>query len=261
MQLRRVVELAGMNEYADFEEQFTITGGEGEALRPDLVVHLPGDKDIFVDAKATPVSPLAEAYAAGDEIVRAEHLRRLANALRAHVDGLARKRYWQDQANSPDFVVMFLPGEYLYGAALEVDPGLMEYAMRQRVLIATPTTLLALLHSAAYGWQQQRLTERTQEVARTGQELYRRLAKMSEGLQRVGQRIRQTVEAYDTAVGTYQRSVMPQARKFQAQGIVAANDDLGEPPALQIEPRPVELQAEDARVLDQGNAPATLGLP
>ena len=177
MQLRKVVELAGMVRHCDFTEQASFAGDE-QTLRPDMVVNLPGGKHVVVDAKA-PLQGILDAYEAPDEQTRAQHMQAHARLLRRHVKQLADKAYWDGMESAPDFVVLFLPGEHLYGAALDVDPTLIEDAMSRRVLIATPTTLLALLHSVGYGWQQERVAESAQAISDLGRELHGRLAKLS----------------------------------------------------------------------------------
>jgi len=226
MQLRNVVELAGMVRYCDFSEQSSFAGQEA-TLRPDLVVRLPGGKHVVVDAKA-PLQGVLDAYEARDEEERLRHLRDHARLLRKHVKTLADKAYWAEIDSAPDMVVMFLPGEHLYGAALECDPTLIEDAMARRVLIATPTTLLAMLRAVAYGWQQERVAESAQAISELGRELHGRLAKLSTLLATVGTRLNSTVKAYNEAVGSYEARVLPAARRFEDHGSVAAGRELGE---------------------------------
>ncbi|HTW11704.1 MAG TPA: DNA recombination protein RmuC, partial [Solirubrobacteraceae bacterium] len=213
MQLRKVVELAGMVNHCDFDEQASLALDERGTLRPDMVVNLPGGKHVVVDAKA-PLQGVLDAYEAPDEETRAGHLEAHARLLRRHVKQLADKAYWSGMDTAPDFVVLFLPGEYLYGAALDADPELIEEAMARRVLIATPTTLLALLHSVAYGWQQERVAESAQAISELGRELHGRLARLSALLAALGRRLNGTVAAYNEAVGSYEARVMPAARRF-----------------------------------------------
>jgi DNA recombination protein RmuC len=226
MQLRNVVELAGMVRYCDFVEQSSL--GEAEAaLRPDLVVSLPGGKHVVVDAKA-PLQGVLDAYEARDEEERDRHLRAHARLLRKHVKALADKAYWDQLDSAPDFVVLFLPGEHLYGAALEADPALLEDAMAQRVLIATPTTLLALLRAVAYGWQQERVAESAQAVSDLGRELHSRIVKLSSLLATLGSRLNSAVRAYNETVGSYEARVLPAARRFEDHGVVSTGRELPE---------------------------------
>jgi DNA recombination protein RmuC len=224
MQLRNVVELAGMLRHCDFAEQSSVSGGEA-TLRPDLVVNLPGGKKVVVDAKA-PLQGVLDAYQARDEAEREQHLRDHARLLRKHVKSLADKAYWAGFDTAPDFVVMFLPGEHLYGAALEVDPSLIEDAMARRVLIATPTTLLAMLWAVAYGWQQERVAESAQAISDLGRELHARLVKLSGLLSTLGSRLNSTVRAYNETVGSYEARVLPGARRFADHGAVADGREL-----------------------------------
>jgi DNA recombination protein RmuC len=254
MQLRRVVELAGMLDHCDFNEQVSYTGEDDRTLRPDMVINLPGQKQIVVDSKAPPVEHLVSAQAAPDDETRMRHLRALSTALRAHVRALGDKRYWANLDSTPDFVVLFLPGEYLYGAALEADPGLMEEAMTRHVLIATPTTLLALLHSAAYGWQQERLADEARLVADLGRELHGRLAKLSGYIANVGTRLNSTVDAYNKAVGSYEARVLPSARRFADHGVVAQAAEIPEVPQVTLQPRTLNLAAEDERAIRERDA-------
>jgi DNA recombination protein RmuC len=223
MQLRNVVELAGMVRHCDFVEQSQLSG-EGQ-LRPDLIVRMPGGKHVVVDAKA-PLQGVLDAYEARDEPEREEHLRGHARLLRKHVKSLAEKAYWDQLESAPDFVVMFLPGEHLYGAAVEADPTLLEDAMAQRVLIATPTTLLAMLHAVAYGWQQERVAESAQAISDLGRELYTRLVKLSSLLATLGYRLNSAVGAYNDTIGSYERRILPAARRFVDHGAVATGTEL-----------------------------------
>jgi DNA recombination protein RmuC len=226
MQLRNVVELAGMLRYCDFAEQSPI-GSSESVLRPDLVVSLPGGKHVVVDAKA-PLQAVLDAYQARDEEERQRHLHDHARLLRKHVKALADKAYWAELESAPDLVVMFLPGEHLYGAALEADPALIEDAMARRVLIATPTTLLAMLHAIAYGWQQERVAESAQAVSELGRELHGRLVKLSSLMSTLGSRLNGAVRAFNDTVGSYEARVMPAARRFEDHGATAAGRELPE---------------------------------
>jgi DNA recombination protein RmuC len=245
MQLRNVVELAGMVRYCDFAEQAPLAGDD-TTLRPDLVVNLPGGKHVVVDAKA-PLQGVLDAYEARDEDERQRHLRDHARLLRRHVKGLADKAYWAGLDSAPDLVVMFLPGEHLYGAALEADPALIEDAMARRVLIATPTTLLAMLHAVAYGWQQERVAASAQAISELGRELHGRLVKLSSLLATLGTRLNSTVRAYNDAVGSYEARVLPAARRFEDHGSVAAGRELPE-----LEPVTVSARSAHAAELDAG---------
>jgi DNA recombination protein RmuC len=245
MQLRNVVELAGMVQYCDFAEQSPVAGDE-TTLRPDLVVNLPGGKHVVVDAKA-PLQGVLDAYQARDEDERQQHLRDHARLLRRHVKALADKAYWAGLDSAPDIVVMFLPGEHLYGAALEADPSLIEDAMARRVLIATPTTLLAMLRAVAYGWQQERVAESAQAISELGRELHGRLVKLSTLLSTLGTRLNSTVRAYNDAVGSYEARVLPAARRFEDHGSVAAGRELPE-----LEPVTVSARSVHAAELDAG---------
>ena len=223
MQLRNVVELAGMVRHCDFVEQSQLPGDS--VLRPDLIVRMPGGKHVLVDAKA-PLQGVLDAYEARDEQEREEHLRRHARLLRKHVKALADKAYWDQLESAPDFVVMFLPGEHLYGSALEADPTLLEDAMDRRVLITTPTTFLALLRTIAYGWQQERVAESAQAISDLGRGLHSRLFKLATLLDKLGTRLNSTVSAYNDTVGSYERRILPQARRFADHGAVSADNEL-----------------------------------
>jgi DNA recombination protein RmuC len=243
MQLRNVVELAGMLRHCDFCEQSSYPGSE-TTLRPDLLVNLPGGKHVVVDAKA-PLQGVLDAYEAPNEEERDRHLKDHARLLRKHVKALADKTYWSGLDSSPDFVVMFLPGEHLYGAALEADPALIEDAMARRVLIATPTTLLAILRAVAYGWQQERVAESAQAISELGRELHGRLAKLSSLMATLGNRLNATVRAFNETVGSYEARVMPGARRFAEHGAVSEGRELPQLEHVTVSARRVQLAEVD----------------
>jgi len=222
LQLRRVVEMAGMLEHCDFEEQVT-SDADGGRLRPDMVVHLPGAKNVAVDAKV-PMQAFLDANDAEDETERRLHLASHGRQLKAHVDQLAKKEYWKRVDPSPEFVVCFVPGDPLLTTALEHEPGLMEYAVANNVLLATPTSLIALLRAVAYGWQQDSLAENAREVQVLGAELYRRLAVLGEHMAGVGKGLNNAVSAYNKAVGSLEGRVLVTARRFSEMGVVGTGE-------------------------------------
>ncbi|HEY7948068.1 MAG TPA: DNA recombination protein RmuC [Acidimicrobiales bacterium] len=224
MQLRRVVEMAGMLEHCDFDEQVHTVGDEGR-LRPDMVVHLPGAKRVVVDAKV-PLQAFLDATDAVDEASRKGHLVTHARQLRTHVDALSKKSYWQQFDDTPEFVIAFIPGDPLLAAALEHDSSLLEHAVTNHVLLATPTTLIGLLRAVAYGWQQDALAENAREVQQIGRELYKRLATFGEHMAKTGRSLSGAVDAYNKAVGSLERNVMPQARRFQELGVGGSDKDV-----------------------------------
>ena len=252
MQLRNVVESAGMIRHCDFAEQSSFAGDEA-TLRPDMVVNLPGGKHVIVDAKS-PLQGVLDAHQARDDAERERYLRDHARLLRKHVKSLADKAYWAGMDSTPDLVVMFLPGESLLSAALEADSALLEDAMALRVLIATPTTLLALLHSVAYGWQQERVAESAQEISDLGRELHTRLAKLATLLAKLGTRLNSTVTAYNDTIGSYEARVLPGARRFADHGAVAEGTELPE-----LEPVTVSARAVHAAELQLDLGPGLAG--
>ena len=216
LQLKRVVELAGMVEYCDFDEQQTLTVDE-RRIRPDVVVRLPGGKFVVIDAKA-PLDAYLKALEAPDEAARQVLLADHARQVRVHLGQLAAKGYAEQVQPSPDFVVMFLPGEMFFSAALEQDPSLIEYGATgnaKRVIPASPTTLIALLRAVAYGWQQEAVARDAQQIAADGRKLYEACGKLAEHFDRLGSRLRSSIDAYNEAIGSLEGNVLVKARKFK----------------------------------------------
>jgi DNA recombination protein RmuC len=231
LQLRRVVELAGMAAHVDFDEQVIVDGG----LRPDMVVRLAGGKNVVVDSKVS-LAAYLEAASATDDAVREARLAAHARHLKAHVDQLGSKSYWSALGQTPEFVVMFIPGEAFLAPALEHDPSLLEHALSRRVHIATPTTLVSMLRTVQYAWQQQALSENAQAVFGLGRELYDRLSGMGGHLERLGKELTSAVGAYNKTVGTLETRVLVSARKLAALGVVEAELTAPEPVAETARP-------------------------
>ncbi len=216
VQLRRVVELAGMLEHCDFSEQMSVATEAGR-LRPDLLIHLPGGKHVVVDAKA-PLDAYLDAAAVADETTRAAHLRRHAQQVRDHMGQLGAKQYWAQFQATPEFVVMFLPGETFFAAALEQDPGLIEWGAERSVIVSSPTTLIALLRAVAYGWQQDRVAHNAEAIRQLGRELHERVTTMADHFGRLGQRLDDAVGAYNATLGSFETRVLVSARKLKELG-------------------------------------------
>lgn len=237
LQLRRVVEMAGMQAHCDFVEQATAQGEDGR-LRPDLVVHLPGGRRVVVDAKA-PVDAYLSAVEATEEESRRRFLQQHASQVRTHMANLGRKAYFDQFEVTPDFVVMFIPGEAFFSAALEVDPELIEFGVGQRVIPASPTILIALLKAVAYGWRQEAVAEHAHRIAELGKELYKRIGDLAEHWARVGRRLGRLVEAYNGSVASLESRVLVSARRFEALGAVPAGEALPELRPVEALPRPL----------------------
>lgn len=220
--LRRLVELAGMTSHVDYTEQQHVSTENG-AIRPDMVVHMPEQRDIVVDVK-TPLEAYLSAIEAQDDESRNAQLRRHAQIVAARIRELASKQYWSQFERSPDFVVLFLPGDQFLSAALQENPGLIDEALRQNVMLATPTSLVSLLKAVAYGWKQTALAENAAEVRRLGEELHKRLAVFAEHLTKLGKNLGSSVESFNRAVGSLEQQVLPAARRFPDLGLRISRD-------------------------------------
>jgi len=232
LQLRRVVEMSGMSSYCDFTEQQSAGG-----FRPDLIVRLPGGHQIVIDAKA-PNDAYREAANATDEAVRTLKLAEHATKVRSHIDALGAKNYWEQFQPSPEFVVLFLPGDQFLSGALQGDPTLIDRAIAKKVLLATPATLIALLKAAAYGWRQEDASKNAQVIADLGRALYDRIAGFADNLDKVGRGLETASKAYNAAVGSFEQTLLPGARKFSELGAKGAKE-LTEPAAVESTPRDV----------------------
>jgi DNA recombination protein RmuC len=235
MQLRRVVELAGMSPRCDFDEQATVTTPDG-TLRPDLVVRLAGGKNIVVDSKVS-LAAYLEAAETDDDDVRSARLDAHARHIREHVDRLAAKAYWTALSPSPEFVILFIPGEAFLAPALERDPALLEHALGRRVHIATPTTLVTMLRTAQYAWQQAALADNARAVFDLGRQLYDRISGLGGHVDRLGRTLAKAVTAYNQAVGSLETRVLPSARRLSELGVV--DGELTTPALVEEAPRPL----------------------
>jgi DNA recombination protein RmuC len=249
IQLRRVVEMAQMLDHCDFVEQET-RSAEDRQLRPDMIVRLPGGKQVVVDAK-TPLTAYLDAADATDEAVQKARLGDHARQVRDHMVALGRKAYWDQFQPSPEFVVMFLPGEMFFSAALQQDPSLIEQGVSEKVIPATPTTLIALLRAVYYGWRQEALARNAQEVADLGKQLYERIASMADHWSGVGQRLDQAVEAYNATIGSLESRVLVSARRLRE--LKAGAEDVEIKPLEPVERATRKLQAVAAGAPKIGN--------
>ena len=217
MQLRRVVELAGMVEHCHFKEQVEVKNMEGGKLCPDMVIYMPGGQEIIVDAKTT-LSAYLEANDCTNEGLRKKLFEKHASQIRDRIKELSKKEYWSYFEKSPEFVVMFIPSEVFFSAAAESDPALLEHGMRNKVIIATPSTLLALLYTTAFGWRQEKLAENVEQIRKMGQDLYERLAIMTDHIKDIGKNINSAAQSYNSMVGSFESRVLVSARRFKELG-------------------------------------------
>jgi DNA recombination protein RmuC len=245
--LKRVAELSGMSEHCDFTEQVNVSTESGR-LRPDLVVHLPADRDIVVDAKVA-LDAYLEFVSATSDQQRQSTLVRHAKQMRTHMETLAAKNYWQQFKKTPEFVVMFIPGESFFGAAVDVDHALIEDGLKNGVVLSTPTTLIALLRAVAYGWRQERIAENAQAVGELGRQLYERMKTLAEYIDSIGSGLKSATEAYNKAIGSIESRILPSARKFRELGTTTA------PEIPQIEPIDLELRKLDVPERHEANTP------
>lgn len=245
--LKRLAELAGMVEYCDFFEQQHVETEEGR-LRPDMIVKMPDQREIVVDVK-TPLDAYLSAIEATDDESRKLHLTRHAKNVRQRVTELSQKAYWAQFKDAPNFVVLFIPGDQFLSTALDYDKDLLEDALRQQVILATPTSLVALLRAVAYGWRQEQLAKNAEVIRKIGEDLYTRLNNFSEHLQKLGRSLEGSLKSYNRAVGSFDARVLPSARKFTELGISTGKDP--------VEPQQIETavkQAESVSLTDKETA-------
>jgi DNA recombination protein RmuC len=242
IQLRNVVEMAGMVSHCDFVEQSTIQTGEG-ALRPDMLVRLPGGKLVVVDSKVPLDAYLSSLEAGDDEAERELHAARHARQTREHISKLASKGYQRQFDSTPEFVVMFIPSDGIYQAALAQDPALIEYGVGQQVLMATPTTLIGLLWAVHYGWRQELIAQSAREIAESARELHARLARFVTPLAKAGRQLDSAVSAYNEAIGSFEHRVIPQVRRIEQAG-AASEREVSTPAALEVTARALTARLE-----------------
>jgi DNA recombination protein RmuC len=245
MTLKRVVELAGMSEHCDFSEQLSVATEQGR-VRPDLIVHLPAGREIVVDAKVS-LAAYLDAISAESEQSRKAALARHAAQLRSHMGALAGRSYWEQFDKAPEFVVMFIPGESFFAAAADSDHELIEDGMKKRVVLGTPTTLIALLHAIAYGWKQEQIAKNAQVISELGKQLYERMRTLADHISEIGSGLERASRAYNTAVGSMETRVLPAARRFKELG-AGSGDEITIIEPVDIQPRQLtlpELKKED----------------
>lgn len=237
-QLRNVLESCGLSEHADFATEVSVADGEGGRVRPDVIVRIPGGKSLVIDAKVS-LNAYQDAFGAVDEAERVAGLTAHTAAMRAHVNGLGAKNYWSQFDDAPDYVIMFVPGEHFLSAALEHDAGLWDYAFERRVLLATPTNLIAIARTVAAVWRQELLAEQAREIAQLGKDLYARLSVMGGHVAKLGKNLDTAMGAYNQFVGSLESQVLTQARRFEALKIDTAGKSIEAPPVSEQGARPL----------------------
>ncbi|MBL0941680.1 MAG: DNA recombination protein RmuC [Alphaproteobacteria bacterium] len=252
IQLRRVGEMSGLSAHCDFIEQVHLEVEDGR-LRPDMIVNLPGNKQIVIDAKA-PLSAYLEALEATNDGQRIEYLRQHARQVRTHILQLSSRAYWDQLplASSPEFVVLFLPGETFFSAALEYEPDLIELAVEKKVIMTTPSTLIALLHAVAYGWRQESLAANARQISDLGRDIYKRLSDMGKHMSKLGRDLGMAVKSYNHTVGSLERRVLPSARKFKELEATSPRDEIEH--LIQLDQIPRDLESLEELGLKEGEA-------
>ncbi|MGX5711864.1 DNA recombination protein RmuC [Sphingopyxis terrae subsp. ummariensis] len=249
-QLRNVLESCGLSEHADFQTEVSVTDGEGGRLRPDVVVKVPGGQSLVIDAKVS-LNAYQDAFGAVDEAEKTAHLAAHAAAMKAHVNTLSAKAYWNQFDDTPDYVVMFVPGEHFLAAALDHDAELWDYAFDRKVLLATPTNLIAIARTVAAVWRQEKLAGQAREIAALGKELYARMATMGGHIARVGKNLDQATGAYNAFVGSFESQVLTQAKRFEALDVETGGKEIPVLPVAEQAARPLaKLAAAPAAVND-----------
>lgn len=237
IQLKRCLDMAGLQQGVHYDMQATQTGDEGQKQRPDVIIHLPGGKNLIIDAKV-PMAAYLAAFADGvEEAQQKQHLAAHARALRDHIKALSQKAYW-DTLDSPEFVILFLPGESYFSAALQADPHLLEAGVEQRVIPASPTTLISLCKAVMYGWKQEKMADNARHIAELGQDLYKRLTSFTGHLDKMGDRLEGAVKSYNDTIGSLERMVLPQARKFKELGADKGDTEIPYLKVIESLPRP-----------------------
>ena len=250
-QLRNVLESCGLSEHADFQTEVSVDGGEAGRLRPDVVVKVPGGQSLVIDAKVS-LNAYQDAFGAVDEGEKAAHLGAHAAAMKAHVNALGAKAYWNQFDDTPDFVVMFVPGEHFLAAALDHDHELWDYAFERKVLLATPTNLIAIARTVAAVWRQEKLANQAREIAMLGKDLYARMSVMGAHIARVGKNLDQATGAYNAFVGSFESQVLTQARRFEALDIETGGREIPTLPIAEQAARPLAKLAAAPSAVNDG---------